>query len=726
MKRRWIVAAVVLLVLLVQAPARHGEFLDYDDNRFIVVNEHLDEVGNPLRFFTSLDVTTSAQRPTSDIYRPLRTLAYAALTSVFDRDSAAPFHWASILFHVVASMLLVLLLFQAGVRPWIAGVGAAVFGIHPVVVETTAWACSLGDAMCGAFALWAVLAHARDRTVQAVVALVLALFAKEHAVIVPGLWFAWDYALRPERLRGRSWRRVVPGLLIVIGFLWFRGSVLDANMSQVKGPLGGSWPQAVLTMLAGLGWYASCLLFPSGSTFLAVVPTQYGITAPAIAGVAVLAALVYGALRGSRLVRLGCLWFLIGLVPVSNLFVTLKIPTADRFLYLPLMGLMFLVADLAARTRPLSARLAAAPLVLLALLCVARIGDWKNDDAIVGAWQQTNRRQSELVWKDGASWAKKAFDELRGGDALVGGVHADRAVKKYVAFFQNAPPSAQLMARIEAGDLLYEVGRRAMRTSMGRDWQQPWSRALEHYVMVFQLQRVGRGRVIAVEMRHVANRIVKIGIPLAQPFSPSLKYTIEACEDALRFLKNEHGRDGRYDFTRLLLSGGITNRAKDPAGSRRAFNEILRILDELQKDGIDTPPFQRAQAIFYRAILEPKNGIDVPRIRDAIMVYARAVSWCGARKDMDGVVEAVIQQAEARRVIATHGGDSVPREERIRLARAAIRALNGLPGLARENRLAIRDRFKSSSQGTLSSARATLRSLGAPEETKPTDKERGR
>jgi len=710
MRPKWILLAVGLFVLLVQSPAREGAFLDYDDDRFIVENEHLDEIANPLRYFTSLEVTASGERPTRDIYRPLRTFVYALLTAAFGRDSAEPFHWASILFHVAATVLLGVLLLQAGVRPWIAGAGAALFGVHPVVVETTAWACSLGDAMCGAFALWSVVAYARDRHVQAFLALALALFAKEHAVVVPGFWFAWDAALRPDRLRGRTWARAVPGLLVVVAFLVLRGTVLEAKMSQVEGPLGGSWPRAVRTMLAGLGWYASCILFPFGSTFYAVVPTQYETGVPVVAGFLVLAALAWGAVRGPRLVRFGCLWFLVGLVPVSNLFVTLKIPTADRFLYLPLMGLVFPAAALAARTPRLAARLAPAVVAVTALLCVARIGDWKDDRALVAAWKETNPRSPGLAWVEGATWAKMAAHELREGDALLGGTYADRAQESYLRYFRNVSPADQIQARIELANLLYEVGRRAYSETAEEAWRGPWAAAMEHYLFAFRAQQQGIGRLIPAERRHVAERIVAIGMPFARPFDRHLGTTLDVLRAALGHLASEHGRDIRYERARLLLVAAVRQRAEEPENARRNLDLVLELLDDLEEDGVDLSPHLRAEAFFYRAILEDRGAPRVRGLQAAEHLYRQAARWADARGSVVSAINALIQMAEAQSVLASHGHE-LPKEQRVAYAKKAVRTLEGVPAVAEKRGVFLPARLARERESKLSQARAALRQL---------------
>ena len=117
--------------------------------------------------------------------------------------------------------------------------------------EVTAWISSLGDAWCGFFCALSILLYAKDRRIPAFVAFVLALFSKEHAVVLPGLWLAWDFYLRRERFKGAWLRAAAPGLAIIVAFLFFRAG-LGAKMSQVAEPLGGSRLDAALTMLKGM------------------------------------------------------------------------------------------------------------------------------------------------------------------------------------------------------------------------------------------------------------------------------------------------------------------------------------------------------------------------------------------------------------------------------------------------------------------------------------------
>ena len=89
-------AVALLLVLgatlLAHAAAKDGEFIFFDDARFVRDNPSIAEVGNPLRFFTDPETVASPEAPTKDIYRPVRTLSFALITQWWGRSDARAFH----------------------------------------------------------------------------------------------------------------------------------------------------------------------------------------------------------------------------------------------------------------------------------------------------------------------------------------------------------------------------------------------------------------------------------------------------------------------------------------------------------------------------------------------------------------------------------------------------------------------------------------------------------
>ena len=583
-RRRTLLLLVGLAAFLGHLRAGEGRFLWYDDSRFVVANQQIDHLGNPLRFFTDLSTTASAEHPTDNIYRPLRTLTFALIHAAFGKRPK-PFHIVSILLHAACAMLLMLLLLQAGVVEWAAAAGAGLFALHPATVETTAWICSLGDLLCGVFVLLAMLLYARDHGWAALAALALALFSKEHAVVVPGLWLAWDFFFRRDRLRrglrsAALWRGAVAGLLLVVAFLFWRAHV-GAAMRQVPEPLGGSHLAAVRTMLAGLGWYAATILFPFGPTFDARVPVQESfLAAPVLAGLLVLVLLCAGLRFGTRRSRLGCAWFLMALVPVSNVIVPLKVPTADRFLYLPLMGISFAAVEGVVRLPVRVARTAVpALLVLLGALTIVRIGDWRDDASLIAAGKRVRPRSTMLLWAEASLANSRALDALEAGDAAMGVAYGTQAEGLYLKYLKNAPLDERTQALVELGDLDFELGRWSLahEAASGR-YRKAYRAAMNNYNQAWENMRHGLGRVIDRELRHVGERLVRLSIALATPANPNVGKTIKVGLEALHLLETRYGVDPTLDRARLRLCDSIVVRTSHPAAARKGFDAVLAML----------------------------------------------------------------------------------------------------------------------------------------------------
>jgi hypothetical protein len=554
---------------------------------------------------------------------------------------------ASILLHAACALLLARLLMEAGAGRWPAALGALWFALHPVTVESTAWICSLGDVMCGLFSLLAVLLHVRGRWLGAHLALLVALFAKEHAVVVPGLWLAWDLIFR--RSRARRWpllaRGPAAGLALCLAFLALRAS-LGLKFAQVPEPMGGSLATAALTMLAGLGWYAGTVLLPFSPTFDARVALQESLfAAPVLIGLVVLGALLVGLWRGPRRVRLACGWFLIALVPVSNLIAPLKIPTADRFLYLPLMGLAFAMSELIRRTAHLSFRLAPIALVLLAALTVVRIGDWRDDASLIKAGKRVNPKSKMLIWAEASLVNTSAVRALREGKGELGVPLAQRAGELYDLYIRNARPDELIQVRVETADLLYELGDWSLRHDPGRKFRVAYSRSLENYLEAWKLQRAGAGRVIEKEVVHVAGRVVDLALKLATPANPNVGRTILVGLECMSFLEQEHGADLTFQRAQLRFVDSVVIRARDPARARAGFDAVLALLDEVDSRKGAWTTYLRAQATFYRAILKDL-GLSRLGLEQAVELY-RLAARQAARESPGFEPQCLLQAAQA-------------------------------------------------------------------------------
>jgi hypothetical protein len=677
--------------LLFHAPAKDHEFLFYDDGRFIVRNDAIEEIGNPLRFFTDLSTTTSTDAPTREIYRPVRTLSYAVLTTLFGKDPGA-FHALAILVHALTTGVLVLLLLRAGLGIWPSLVGALAWGLHPVHVESVAWVCSLGDLWCGLFAALAMLFHAGERRVLALLALAAALFSKEAAVVVPGLWLAWDWFLNRDRLKQGALSAVLPGLALVIGFLLFRGWV-GAGMRQIPEPLGGSHLNAVLTMLAGLGFYATRLLFPHAPAFDARVEVPGSVLAPAVLlGVAVLVGLLWMVARGPRLTRLSAAWFLLALVPVSNVLVPLKIPTADRFLYLPAMGLAIAVGYLQTLSPRWSLRLAPLYLLLLGSLTLVRTGDFKDDAALIEMGKRVSPKSKTWLWAEASLAAKETMAAMQEGDFARAAVDSGRAQDLYRKFLANTAPHEQVQVHMEVGDFFHQIAILAERIDMEVEAINAYTTALEHFYTAHQLQKRGIGRVIEEERVHAARMGAKIAIRLAVPENPNLERTVQEGMEMLAFLEAEYGDDIALDGVKLVLIRAIARRAQQPEQVRAVLARVAGQLQTLEDRG-ESVTFLKAQTLYYLSILKDRDP-DRQGLERAYRMYQAA-----ARETPSNRIRALFHAGRAARTIGTLFKDA----EWMGRARGI---LESLAEIARQEGIRIDSRLQRQIEGELQLCRS--------------------
>jgi tetratricopeptide (TPR) repeat protein len=380
---RLAVAAVALLSFGAHVPGLTGDFLLLDDTRFVVKNEAVHDLtpARAVSYFT--DPRTLSPTDWGGIYRPLRTLDFA-VDWALSGGSPFLFHLRSVLYHVLGTLLLLgILLELAPGRPWPAVWGALLFGLHPVHVESVAWITSRADVMLLPFFLLALWLYLRGRPLAAALAFAAALFAKEAAVVFPGAVLLGDL-LRRERPRA-GWLALYSGMALGYAALWLHlvagGS--PAEVGHLPGWWGGSYGACLATMARGFAYYVQLLLFPVRQVLDYHVPATTGLDAGAVLGaVLLLLAAAWGWLRNRRLL-FGLAWFLLTILPVSNLLFSVGIPTAERFLYLPAAGLALWGGHLLARSR-----LRFAVLSCLLVLTLARSAVWRTDEALFTATEE--------------------------------------------------------------------------------------------------------------------------------------------------------------------------------------------------------------------------------------------------------------------------------------------------------------------------------------------------
>ncbi|HEV2379609.1 MAG TPA: tetratricopeptide repeat protein [Terriglobia bacterium] len=380
----------------------------YDDHTQVTNNPYLQSFRHLTEIFTTTVWSYVGAQGVTNYYRPMMMLGYLACYRLFGAV-AYPFHLVSLLLHV----LIVCLLFTITERltrdrVW-ALVAALLFALHPIHTESVAWIAAVTDLELTffyliAFALFLGLARSggersEKKAVLMVAAFALALMSKEQALTLPALAAAYEHFYRKDHrdtLLRQKLARYGPLWLMAAVYMLFRIRFLGAlaPVHQMRAVLPR---QVLLSAFALLGQYVGKLIWPARLCAFYVFRPSLAFTdlrvlegLAAVAALAVLFLLLWRSRDPAvRFASFGILWFLATLAPVLNAHWMAANVFAERYLYLPSVGICWL-AGLAGtalwrRTRPLpTVRLAlvSAALVIAALMTArifTRDRDWNND-----------------------------------------------------------------------------------------------------------------------------------------------------------------------------------------------------------------------------------------------------------------------------------------------------------------------------------------------------------
>jgi len=394
-----VVALIVLATAIVFAPVAHESFVDYDDGLFVYANPHvLGGLGaEGLRY-----AFTNAEHR---IWAPLTYLSHMADVQAFGvagewhgLPASGWHHLTNLGLHLAGTVLLYLWLRAATRARWRSALVAALFALHPLHVESVAWISERKTLLSTLFGFACLLAYVRyarrpslGRYLLVLVLLALGLMSKPMLVTWPFVMLLLDW-WPLERLDRASWRRrlleKLPFLALVAGssLVTFVAQRPAMHLMQLV-PLGYRLQNTVLACAT----YVGKLFWPTG---LAPLYPYRASLSPALvaASAAFLVAATLASFRFAarrRYVTTGWLWFLGTLVPVSGLVQVGNHSMADRYTYVPLVGLFVIVAwggaELLGRRRWLRTPLVVASVLALAACAAAssrQLRYWSDTESL--------------------------------------------------------------------------------------------------------------------------------------------------------------------------------------------------------------------------------------------------------------------------------------------------------------------------------------------------------
>ena len=314
-----------------------------------------------------------------------------------------PHHLTNLVLHTVNVLLVFWLLRSMTGAPGPSAFVAAVFAVHPLHVESVAWVTERKDVLSTLFLLLTIgvyVAYTRRPSTKRYV-LVLGLYAcalmsKPMAVTLPVLLLLldrWPLGRLPPPDAGRPDTlhvvlEKVP-LLVMALCVAVPTVIIQRHVGALPSASALSLDLRVENALAGYAWYLAKTVVPT--RLAAFYPMHFVGWHAAVLDFVILVAITSFAwlrLKASPFFFVGWGWFVVALSPVSGLFQAGEQAVADRFMYLPMLGLLIAVAwALAAVERGFVRRLVI-PLAsivtigLLALVASAQVRSWTDSVAL--------------------------------------------------------------------------------------------------------------------------------------------------------------------------------------------------------------------------------------------------------------------------------------------------------------------------------------------------------
>jgi len=389
----WACLILIALDLIVYSPVWHHGFVGLDDPSYVTKNPN---VTGGLTWHGFLWAFTAGYAAN---WHPLTWMSHMLDVQVYGLN-AGPHHLTSVLLHIANTLLVFGLLHRMTGALGRSAFVAGLFGVHPLHVESVAWVSERKDVLStffGMLTIWAYVGYVRQprwgRHVLLLLLFALGLMAKPMLVTLPFVLLLLDY-WPLHRVAWGADRSAWIGLVrekMSLFALVVASSIVTFVAQREAGAVAGLnvFPLDLRVANSLVSWtaYIRDMLWPT--SLAAFYPYPRSLPAEqAIESLLILAgvsALVMLAARRHRYAVVGWLWYVGTLLPVIGLVQVGEQSRADRYTYIPLIGLFIIVAwgvpDLLGRWRYRRVALqGAAALAILACTLTARtqVQSWEN------------------------------------------------------------------------------------------------------------------------------------------------------------------------------------------------------------------------------------------------------------------------------------------------------------------------------------------------------------
>lgn len=407
-----IYVVLALATIIAYEPIRHNDFISYDDYAYVTKNP------NVIPGITRQSVLWAFTSTHFYMWHPITSLSHLLDCELFGLNPSRH-HLTSLLFHIASMLLLFGILKRMTGAIWLSVFVAGVFALHPLNVESVAWVAERKTVVSGLFCMLTIAAYIRYAERSSVGRYLLAIFAyglcimtKPVVVTLPFVLLLLDFwplerlqlarqlkkkdSPRLKSLKVRfqlssPWRLLaekVPFFILatILGATTFivqrgGGAVLPAERLALSYRIGNA--------LVSYVRYISKMIYPSRLAIFYPHPsTRLPLWQPIFCFIvlAVLSVGIIRTVRRRRWLAVGWLWYLGTLIPVIGLIQAGSQAMADRYTYLPSIGIFIMVAWGAAeflargRLRKIGLGISAGLLLAILMICTRmQVRHWQNN-----------------------------------------------------------------------------------------------------------------------------------------------------------------------------------------------------------------------------------------------------------------------------------------------------------------------------------------------------------
>lgn len=349
---KYFLPAILIITFLCLLPSLQNKFVNLDDTQYVLENPAIKSINSK-----NLKIIFSEQFVGN--YQPLTMFSYMLDYQFFGLNPFG-YHLVNLIFHLLSTLFVFLIITNLSGNSLVAFITALLFGIHPLHVESVAWIAERKDVLYGFFFLWALYLYTVPLALKGkntrlspfragaiLLLFLLSLLSKAQAVVLPVVFFAVDFIMNRKFTR-KTILEKIPYFVLAISF--------GLLAIQVQGKAGAMqtfqyfpFYERILFSCYALMTYLHKLILPINLSCFYPYPetndkinTVWVYLSPAV--LIALAFVVWKFFRQSKVVLFGIAFFLITIVLVLQLLPIGDALYADRYTYIPSIGLFFIAA----------------------------------------------------------------------------------------------------------------------------------------------------------------------------------------------------------------------------------------------------------------------------------------------------------------------------------------------------------------------------------------------